>query len=439
MDRNVWESAAFLMEQGKEVDRDTGCLVSSPECAVSFLPYFAARGTKLVPVSEDVRFKVYFYRPAIPPELIHTYSYHAETNWTTFCPEFSDSDWAMGERVLPEDGFIRVALPAGRQGMLWTESIRMEEPQREEQPVPGWMERQVRSLKKRTEQCRQEGDLLLLLLADTHYAVGCIWPETLRSLQLAAQELHPDAVVHLGDFTDGLLPRKYTEMLANMLLSDLEGVCGKLYCCTGNHDRNYFRGNPDAMTREECTALYLREKEPWYFADYPEKKLRLLFLDSFDPVEKERYGFTAAEVRWVRRTLRRTPKGYRVILFSHVPPVAEIHVWSDTIRNQERMLRSVERFHLRRGGAVLTWIHGHSHADQVYRGRKFPVIGIGCSKLEDFTDHKPEKAVTYPREQHTETQELWDAVLVHPGTGGLDFLRFGAGEDRHLGKEGSDG
>ena len=161
----------------------------------------------------------------------------------------------------------------------------------------------------------------------------------------------------------------------------------------------------------------------------------LLFLDSFDPDEKERYGFSAEEVRWVRRTLRFVPRGYRVLIFSHVPPLAEIHVWSDTIRNEKRMLRCVQRFHARRNGAVLAWIHGHSHADQVYEKLPFPVIGIGCAKLEDFREHKPEGSVTWERIRGTASQELWDVLLIHAGEGSLDFFRFGAGQDRHVSRK----
>ena len=143
------------------------------------------------------------------------------------------------------------------------------------------------------------------------------------------------------------------------------------------------------------------------------------------------HGFDR-EIRWLRRTLLLTPVRRKVLVFSHVPPVAEIHVWSDTIRNGEAALSILDRFHRRRGG-VIGWIHGHNHADQIYEKRAFPIIGIGCGKLEDFTEHKPEGSVTWPREQGGHSQELWDLLLIHPKEGSMDFLRFGAGEDRRVG------
>ena len=181
-----------------------------------------------------------------------------------------------------------------------------------------------------------------------------------------------------------------------------------------------------------CARLYQGRETPWYNVDLADGKLRMLFMDSFDPEERDRYGFSKEQIRWLKRVLWTTPRGTKLLVFSHVPPAAEIHVWSDTIRNGEKILRILERFHRRRGRAVLGWIHGHNHADQIYDKRAFPIIGIGCSKIEDFLEHKPEGAVTYSRQQGGETQELWDLLVIHPSKMSMDFLRFGAGEDRHV-------
>lgn len=430
----------YRMESGWDVDPETGLRMHQPEhpeCATHLLPFAVCRGDRLAPARTGIRYKMYFYRPEIPGNLIHTYTYQPEANWSTWCPERSEMKWTDGEIILAEDGFLRVAVSLTNgetlpEGSTLQGYVSVIQAPRQEHPGPAWMLNAREALVHRTEEFRRKNDLVLLLLADTHYTVGGIWPDTLRSLKLAAEQLHPDGLVHLGDFTDGLLPGEYTRCLVQRMLTELETVCRNLWCCIGNHDRNYFRGNPAPLTRRESAKLYLKRKKPWYHVDFREKKLRLLFLDSFEPTERERYGFPDEEVRWLRYRLLTTPPGYKVLVFSHVPPMAEYHVWSETIRNEEPVFRLLERFHRRRRGAVLGWIHGHSHADQIVEKHHFPVIGIGCSKLEDFPDHKPEGSVTWKRERDTETQELWDLLLVHPDTGSLDFLRFGAGKDRHL-------
>ena len=421
-----WREDADLygMEPGMDVSRETGLLESADGCAVNFIPYPAEAGTKIIP-RPGVRCRLYRYAPAIPPELIHTYCYQPEANWTAFLPERSEREWSDRERTAEARTYLRIAV-RGAEGGTLTDYVRILPPPGEPEPAAPRLER----LQARVRARRQEGDLALLLVSDTHYTTGCIWPDTLRSLRAAAALLSPDACVHLGDFTDGLLPAWYTRRIARHMLEELRELTGRLWCCVGNHDRNAFRGNRDRMTAKECARLYLGGRKRWYCVDLPDKRLRLLFLDSFDPEKKERYGFAAAEVLWLWRTLAATPKDTRILVFSHVPPAAGIHVWSRTIRNGERVLSMLERFHERRGGAVLGWIHGHNHADQIYGKRAFPVVGVGCGKLEDFTEHKPEGAVTPPRTQGGADQELWDFLLVHP-SGGMDFLRFGAGEDRH--------
>ena len=435
MGRTDKTDALYVFERNMDVDVETGLLISVPGCAVNRLPYPVRKGDKIRPAAGGIRLKVFFYLPEIPDELIHTYTYQPESNWTTYCPECSNHEWSEAEHTICEDGFIRVAAAPPGESPAWADTVFVEKAEPAPSPIPDWMAKETEDLCRRVEAGRQSGDLVLLLLADTHNAVGCTWPDTLQSLRLTADRLHPDAAVHLGDLTDGLLPTYYTRLLTDLVLEELRGVCGQLWCCVGNHDRNRFRGNPKGISREECAERILRQKAPWYKVKLPEKKLMLLFLDSFDPDEKERYGFSAEEVRWVRRTLRFVPRGYRVLIFSHVPPLAEIHVWSDTIRNEKRMLRCVQRFHARRNGAVLAWIHGHSHADQVYEKLPFPVIGIGCAKLEDFREHKPEGSVTWERIRGTASQELWDVLLIHAGEGSLDFFRFGAGQDRHVSRK----
>ena len=88
-----------------------------------------------------------------------------------------------------------------------------------------------------------------------------------------------------------------------------------------------------------------------------------------------------------------------------------------------------------RGGTILGFIHGHNHAEQLNTELGFSIISIGCTKCEDFKDRKPEGSYTYDRQMRTATQDLWDVLIVKPKENKLEFIRFGAGEDRTVQNE----
>ena len=138
------DSVVYHLEPEKDVDRETGLIIEGKDSAVNRLPFAVHHGCILRPQRSDVRYKVFFYRPEIPDDLIHTYTYHPEANWTTYCPELSDRDWVEGEHVILNDGYLRIAVAlhsAGekRDTVRLQEYIGITEPEYGEQPLPEWM------------------------------------------------------------------------------------------------------------------------------------------------------------------------------------------------------------------------------------------------------------------------------------------------------------
>lgn len=427
------------LERGRTVQPDTGLLGVEEGCWVNFEPVPVRAGDALAWRAPGFEYQLFFYLPDIVPELIHTYAYQPESNWTTYAAELSELRWSRAAHRFTRAGYFRVAMrraegaehaPAPRRLADAAELTQSDSRgAREDSP---WIQEEADAVCLRAERLRGDADFTALLLTDTHCATGCNWPDTLASLRLCGARIRPDAAIHLGDLTDGILPLRHTQRFARRVMDGLKSLGIPLYICIGNHDANYFRGNREFLSDRQCGEFYLNRRETSYFADWPEHRLRAVFLNSFDPARKERYGFSFRDLLRMRRALITLPRGWRVLVFSHVPPLAKLHVWSDTIRNGDRMLRMLERFDRRRGGAVLGWIHGHNHADQVCRDLRFPIIAVGCGKTEDFEEHKPEGSHTPPRQPGTRTQELWDVLIVRRDGSGLEFVRFGAGEDRSI-------
>ena len=57
---------------------------------------------------------------------------------------------------------------------------------------------------------------------------------------------------------------------------------------------------------------------------------------------------------------------------------------------------------------------------------------MGCTKVEEKKDKKPDGAVTYDRKIGELTQELWTVMVVQHDSKNIKFIRFGAGEDMEL-------
>ena len=419
-------------EHGKGVDEATGLLVSDKAFAVNAIPVKLPAGSQLKSVEETLEYRCFFYRPDTENELIYTYAYQPEANWTTYSREDSEKNMMAGSRFSPEDRFVRVMVREKDTNSESTfESLFRVEKEEGQEDIPEWMSEETERVCARADDILREGDAVFLLLADSHFTAGCIWDDTVQSIETVAQKLKPDGLIHLGDFTDGLLPYRHTREITKEMREDLKRACSPVFTCMGNHDLNYFKDNPDRMTRHQGAELILGEEQLWYFRDIPDRKLRMIFLDSFDPESVERYGFDRQEVRWLRKTLKKTPKGFRVLVFSHVTPLPENHVWSIDIRNSSKVMRTLEEFNRKNENAVIGWIYGHNHADQIIGYRDFPLISIGCSKLEEFCEHKPEDSVTHARKRGTRTQELWDVLIVHRD-GDMDLIRYGAGTDRHV-------
>ena len=408
--------------KGKRVDEKTGYLVNEDNCSVNFEPVFVSKGETVV---SQIPFRLYFYHPEIQTDLIHTYAYDPDSNYTTYDPELSVFT-EIREKTIEQDGYIRLVFECKEEKAL-TELVQF--PDRKEHTLvqkPYFAEEQKR-MAERLSTLREDEDTCLLLLADTHYGYGSVFPESAENLKKLSQEIHPEALIHLGDLTDGAQSTKISIEMTKRVLHGLQDCGVPVELCIGNHDGNYFRGNKDVFSKKRREDLYLNGRSEDRRVDIPGKDLSLLFLSTFDPTRKERYGFSAQTIWNCLWLLKGKPRKNKLLVFSHVPPVGEMHYWDPHIHNSKWMMKLLNR-HQRRYHDILAYIHGHNHADSIYRKQSFPIIGIASNKPEDFLDRKPGGTTTPPRKQGDVTQECFDVLLVKKEK--VYFLRYGAGEDR---------
>lgn len=426
-----------LLEKGKSIQEDTGYIQNADEeCWASRRLYHVFPGD-ILRGDDRVEYRIYHYFPKIKEELIHTYCYEPEQNWASYVRE--PEVWRRGDSVLDEECYIRVVTKiihpietvGGGYNIGEETPMLLESSHETVMEWAAYFQAEALLTIERVWELLGENDLAFAVITDTHYVNNGTWERSACNLQQVAARLPLNGIIHLGDLTDGILPLSQTKESVERVMADMRQTGKPVYLCCGNHDSNYFRNNPEKMTEEEMSAYYLGKEKPYYYVDYPAQQLRILYLHSFDYREQVRYGFPVEELDWVRETLKAMADGWAALVCAHVPPLPEIHFWSDQIRNGEALLQILEEYH-RSGKKILAYVHGHNHGEQIYRERLFPIVSLGCNKLEDFQDKKPAGSWTYNRQQGTVTEDLWDVMIVRADHEGIDFVRFGAGEDKHV-------
>lgn len=423
----------IIMERGKGIQDDTGYLQNAEESCRASARFYHVFPGDILRGDGGTEYRIYRYSTQIKGELIHTYCYEPEQNWASYVPE--PEMWRTGTFAFEEECYIRIAARAkssadtAGEAMEWNPQVSLESSHDSAVKWPDYFQAETLLTVEKVWELMGEDDLAFAVITDTHYVNNGTWERSAYNLWQAATRLPLSGIIHLGDLTDGILPLAQTQESVGRVMADMERTGKPVWLCCGNHDSNYFRNNPEKMTEQEMSAYYLGREKPYYFVDYPAQQIRILYLHSFDYREQVRYGFPVEELDWARKTMENMAEGWAALVCAHVPPLPQIHYWSDQIRNGEELLQILEEYH-RQGKKVLAYVHGHNHGEQIYRERLFPIVSLGCNKMEDFQREKPEGSWTYSREQGTVTEDLWDVMIVHADRSGIDFVRFGAGEDK---------
>ncbi len=431
----------LTFDLGKAVNYDSGIYEAKDASYMSDFHFYRVHtGDQFFFDTKGYEYQIAFYNEDIEDRFIYTYCYSDEENWSTFTKNINAKAWNTGLYSFTQDGYARVIIHK-----KFNRAISQEEKQSIEsscffvrQDIPyqekPYFTPEIQSVADSVNSLKTEDTLTFALLTDNHYVINGHWEDTAHNLQAVNKKVNYDALIHLGDYTDGMTPASITKEYFGTVYDDMKKLNVPLFLVLGNHDANYFRNNPESLNVDEQSHLYLQNDLPYYYKDFDSKKLRILFLYSFDHTQvgqNNRYGFPIEEVEWVKKTLDNTPSDYKVLICSHVPLLPEMHFWSDAIRNGPEMIEVLESFN-KDSKRILAFLHGHTHCDQINSSLSFPIVSIGCAKIEDEQEKKVEGSVTYHRKVGDVTQELWDVLVLNTKTGKLNFVRFGAGKDREI-------
>ena len=438
-----------------------GCLIpDSPYHMATEFFYPVSEGDYIECINNQYVFAVATFSVEREEKYLYSYDYKTDLAWLTYRRDLSPDSYSRETYVFDEDGYCRICVKRAdgkevtnkdadkinRILAFYTEIKPYEAKECFKVEIEDTAEK-VKRIREEHTNDNEEGVcsnlLSLILLTDSHYTVNGTWEDTADNIKRVLARLKKEeasrmnsgnggsieAIVHLGDFTDGMTTKKVTGAYIKRMLGDLRQNELPVYVTLGNHDSNYFRGNKQRFTKEEQLECFGLSKE-YYYQDFPKQQIRCLFLASYDADTPVRYGFSDEEIEWVKESLDTTPEGYKVLVFSHEAPLDILDYWARIIRNGKRLMEVLEEYNAREDAQILAYIHGHTHAEQEYRGSSFPIISIGSNKCEYFPDKKPEGSKAYERVPDTITQDLWDVLLVDGEKECLHFVRFGAGEDR---------
>ncbi|MDR1245552.1 MAG: metallophosphoesterase [Clostridiales Family XIII bacterium] len=414
----------------------------------------ASAGDVLRLLDDVYLFNVATYDPNVDEKYIYTYAYQANESWLSYNGDLSGDTYRRDDYVFSKTLYFRVCLKrangadirdeeaANIDKILVFETATSPNGGGPSARTPLFLTAETDRVVRKIEEKRRSDSLVFALLSDTHITVNGTFGDTVASLKAVHKHADFDGVVFLGDLTDGMVTAAATRRYTKDAIGELRSLGVPLYMVIGNHDANYFAGNREPFSIKEQCALYLSHSDdyvvretdnPWYYVDFPDRGLRFVFLHSFDGREEARYGFSDECLLWLKAALAAAPPCTDIVVFSHLTPLVKLQYWTDRIRGGHELVGILEAHGARPGaGKILAYINGHNHADQVYEGLSFPIISVGCAKTECFEAYKPAGSHTPARRLGDASQELWDALLIAPSEKHLDFVRFGAGEDRTI-------
>lgn len=232
----------------------------------------------------------------------------------------------------------------------------------------------------------------------------------------------------------------------------------QLFWITGNHDftirdaqgsaggntlpleeqYNYFAQPTDTYIDYPSDKLY-------YFKDNTSKKIRYVFLNMHEKVDDVnaywslKYYVSQAQIDWLLNKAVDVDSDWSIVVIGHEPIISEMSSYasefdilkdifeaynskSSLSKTYDDKVVDVDFKDVK--GKILLYQNGHSHKDESVKTDHMLYVSTGCDAR--YTDDKWDRVKT------TDTEQLFDVVIVDKKTAKINMIRIGAGENREF-------
>lgn len=317
----------------------------------------------------------------------------------------------------------------------------------------------------------------------------------LASMNAVAKMIKPDLVVHGGDMTNGSETKATTIAFTDHIVKCLREIGGNnAHILIGNHDGNTVQptgrdNETERITEAEMLTMYRSWDDGFTYAgsnyqggnfygykDYSDIGLRVIRLHSYiedignaDATGGKggNWGYYADELTWFQNVALNTDNAILIICHQTLSPVLQGYAESSGIPHRGTSFQQAidSWLNAKSSHRCVGVVHGHIHWDYAAKGKgTFSVIDHStknvvsrtgsygdfyeyaqcfCNYMPSFstTDSVPtssyrdvpEGAIFRGRTAQTASQGLWTAVVVDTQAETINFIRFGAGDDRVFG------
>lgn len=299
---------------------------------------------------------------------------------------------------------------------------------------------EINEIVKKVMKNRDNKTITISLITDTHHSSSYNAKNQIELLKIISEKVNSRAILHLGDVINGYQDSvdANKEYLIDFWNNQENTFLPVLYSI-GHHEmygvgREAEYGEDDtAIERKDVLGIcgqsnkyinlvHSSDGAGWY---YDIDNLRIISLDS---VSNTAVGFSDEQYEFLQNALITNQK---VIVVSHVTPRHTTNANNRQVVYGGRVQTAIDNSTC----DVLAYLHGHNHADNIYKDIdiKYPYISFCCalpSKVSSDTFCTDGDPQAYNRTKGTYSEFCFDIINIHMDTGEIKMFRFGVGNDR---------